>query len=578
MTLKRTENKKTYDIIAVLIFFVVFAICIYRYMFGFDWSDETLYPALSHRFLTGDRFFVEAGGAMQIAGMIMLPFTWAFEKLTGGTEGIMFYYRVLYTVFSLGIALYGYRIAAKRKMNFSGILFGILMMIYSPHSVSTMGYNNILYLTGIFSALLIIEKFDDSRLQKIKYYFGGIMCGIAVADYPPFIIAIPVMLLFIVYNNQEKARKGLIEKLKPLLFFVIGGITVASIFLLLVLFTSSFSNLIESYKIKSELNAQAKSDTSNGNILIDYIYGMLLPFKGLGIYLSLSYIFSLFYLFFKRWDQRGIVRVLILIWIVISIILHMQVAVQSGRYNFITIPVTIFFPAFYLLYPRKPDWTVFIYVVGILMALSVFAGSNTGMFGGAYGLMASNMGAVFFCFGGLKNINRKDPVSIPVSKISMGIFFASLLIVVVMSTKFSYVYRDEPCSMLDTKITLGPGAGIYTTSEAAEKYEIVYNTVVKYVGADDRVMYSKLMPFAYASTMARATPRNLYRVEINSDFTNEMLKKYPERMPTIVIVFDKAYGITNEDNIMEGYLAEELLSGKYEIIQVECGTVYRLKK
>lgn len=592
MISEKISNNRRYDIAATLILLATFFLCIYKCRFGFDWSDETLYSALSHRFLTGDRFFVEAGGALQIAGMLMVPFTWMFEKITGGTEGIMLYFRILYTAFSFIAALYAYRVSARQRSCLGGILFGILLMIYSPHSISSMGYNNILYLFGIFSALLVIEKYDGSIVQKVKYFFGGLFCGIAVAAYPPFIIIIPVMFLFICFHHYEKKSKDLRKVLTPLVIFMAGGLCIALLISLVILVTSSFANVVESFQMKTEVIAERKQDIpeSSDFTVVNFFRELFLPVEMKSNLILISYLASVAYCCIKRWDKCGFLRMVIAAWILLSILLCVLEVSNMDRYNFFTIPVAIHFPAIYILFFRKPDWTIFLYIVGVLMSLSVFYGSNTGMFGASYALMLCNMSTILFCLkvcqdnnsSESKRLTRRSCWNSPYTHHSTartlsGVLIAALLIVFVMSTKFTYVYRDAPWNQLNSEIEQGPAAGLYTTTESSEKYSVVYNTVVEYVKDDDRVLYSKLMPFAYTSTMAKATPRNLYRVEINSPSNNEILKRYPERMPTIVIVFDEDYGITNEDNPMEGYLAEELLSGKYEIIEAECGTIYRLR-
>ena len=48
-------------------------------------------------------------------------------------------------------------------------------------------------------------------------------------------------------------------------------------------------------------------------------------------------------------------------------------------------------------------------------------------------------------------------------------------------------------------------------------------------------------------------------------------------IPSCVFVVNEDIGITNDNNPIEGYLGELLLSGEYNVIELEYSTVYLRK-
>jgi hypothetical protein len=83
-----------------------------RLFIGVDHTDESLYIAMPYRLWLGDRPLIDEYSVVQFSAILLEPFVGAYVKLTGGTDGIILYFRHLYLVLNIVTAVVFVRVLA----------------------------------------------------------------------------------------------------------------------------------------------------------------------------------------------------------------------------------------------------------------------------------------------------------------------------------------------------------------------------------------------------------------------------------------------------------------------------------
>ena len=70
--------------------------------------DESYYLTVPHRLLFGDRLIVDDWHVSQLSSIFQYPFFFLYSRVTGGTDGIILYFRYVYIVIQLLFCIWLY--------------------------------------------------------------------------------------------------------------------------------------------------------------------------------------------------------------------------------------------------------------------------------------------------------------------------------------------------------------------------------------------------------------------------------------------------------------------------------------
>src|SRR4051794_36130681 len=99
------ERLLRFCIIAFVLFYAII-----RLFRGVDFTDEAYYTAVAFRFALGDQPFVDQILVQQTAFLLFTPLVWLFHWLTGGTQGLVLFLRVMTLAFNISVAAVVYRV------------------------------------------------------------------------------------------------------------------------------------------------------------------------------------------------------------------------------------------------------------------------------------------------------------------------------------------------------------------------------------------------------------------------------------------------------------------------------------
>ena len=574
MFCRQNINQKNFICYIVMVIIFVF-ICM-RSFFGFDWSDEAFYPTGPYGLLVGKELFKDYWSVSQFGYVITLPFIFLYRIIFGDMDGVMLFLRMIYNLFNLIIAIYTFNVFKRVASKIILTIVGACIIIFAPFSVGTFSYNSFslqfLLLSGILIASYIYKK------NRLTLVLSGLAYGFAVQLYPGIIFSIFIIPIYLLFKKENYDIED--SGKKRLMLWIIGGIIVVALFVLYFLYNSSIENSLENFHRMFSNRSYGNRDES-GIFVIYQFLSQIKSIVGANAYIIAIFTVIAFVLSFcSNPIAYKILNVVGNVIVILTMISMTVMIVKTNVINYICIPVALVGPIIWCMNGRKSNVCILVYVLGLFEAFAIQMGSNNEIAGASYGLFLSSVAVMLYI--GIINKTRE------VTWISendrykwinkgIGIIVCIILVISLFYLRMNSVYRDGQIFELTDKLESGPGKGIYTTHIAKEQYEGICEEIRLYLPENGTVLFSRLLPFGYLMSDLQPAATSTFRSEIASVSLEEYYKLHPDMIPSCVFVVNEDIGIANDNNPIEGYLGELLLSGEYNVIELEYSTVYLRK-
>ena len=240
---------------------IIFFICVvlgailffYRAPFSTGGWDEPFYLSVAHRLTLGDALLSEEWHVSQLSGFILYPIMKIYMALTGTTAGIVLSFRYIYIVFHIVGTICIYR--CLRKWELAGLLASLYYLFYIPNNVMNFSYNAIGLFGTMFSLVLMAVSLNSAAW---KYVTAGIFFAIGVLACPFNVLMylLYVLIVCVVAGAKKSKSAGKwIDKvnnlgvsglqLRAFLYFTVGAVIVAVVFMVFVLNRDSISEVFE---------------------------------------------------------------------------------------------------------------------------------------------------------------------------------------------------------------------------------------------------------------------------------------------------------------------------------------------
>ncbi|HOV69260.1 MAG TPA: hypothetical protein PLZ84_02935 [Clostridia bacterium] len=189
---------------AVFLFAVIgialLAAAAWRAFYGFDWSDESYYAALTSRIYAGDVPFVQVWDIHQTSALLLAPLYSLYRAVNEACGAILFF-RFVFIAFQLFLAVFSFTVF-RRKVNLTcALIISLVIFIFAPYALPTMSYNTMLVGFMAFCALCLYRV--DDKAYRFPLTAAGAFYMLAVISYPVLIIALPGFVPVLIL----KARK-----------------------------------------------------------------------------------------------------------------------------------------------------------------------------------------------------------------------------------------------------------------------------------------------------------------------------------------------------------------------------------
>ena len=232
--IKTSKNKYLPILIinAVLILAVIF-----RAFLCISVMDEVFNIGQALRSLQGNTFLVENWDYFQTGDSFLIPFIFVFTRITGSTEGIVLFSRIVFIVLQLLLATFLYKILSRFFDSISSLFAVIIYSTAVSFLLFYMWYDNwelFFRLIGLFLVFCAITSFDQKNAKKayLMVFIAGIAHACMVFAYPTMIVLYVYVLAMLFFYRRKQSAKA--HNLMAL-FYILGSALVFAVFMLYVL-------------------------------------------------------------------------------------------------------------------------------------------------------------------------------------------------------------------------------------------------------------------------------------------------------------------------------------------------------
>lgn len=553
--MNRRNEKRKIEYLPYLILALSAAALFIRAFYSFCWSDESFYFSTTERFLRGDAIFVHEWFPTQLVSLILLPFQWLYEAVSGSTTGVILYFRILYVLLSFGVAVFIYNTLKDEYGRFCSLCGALFYQYYTHLNIATMSYYTLSYTNFLVSMLLLYrgsKEAEEGKGGKVRLILAGTCFALAVLSLPSLAVAYFVCAaLFFVFCIFRR-------KYFPVFWWSLLGIVIpAGIVLCYVLPTSGLSGILENlpYVLSDE----------------EHTVSLVYPFKN--FFLSVTAVLSkavyvsvlLALLGFAKEAVRhvskgssGNEKVLsyfrkatLFVWIIDILLFVFYMIRGAGHTGFIGTAFVLFsVPLYFWTEKRNRKLFGLLVVSGMIFSMTYSYSSLCDLYVLCIGHNVAAVGGFMFVRDFLRELWEKSggentaSTGFAAVRVLSGITIAIVIAVVLqtMTLRFVNVYRDAPIGQLTARVEQGPAAGLYTTPEHKQSYDAIYSAIKLCEKPGKKVFFTKLLPWGYLATDMECAAPTTWRTLFSSDRLRLYYEVRPEKIPDVIFVLPKEAG------------------------------------
>lgn len=544
--LRNPKKRNLQDYVFIILIGGGLIFAFWKSIYGFGGNVEAFYLTVPQRFIMGDSPIKDEWHLSQLSGFLLMPFVWLFTTITGSTEGIILTGRAVYIIFHAVVSILIY--VRLRKHGYLSIVASVLYFIFTPFNIMALSYNTM----GLdFLALAGVIMGSVSYKKKLPLVIGGLLFAASVlcCPYLAFVYVIYGICTIINWIIRKKETDILIKSdlfaPKTFLFFSLGVIALAVVFLIFVLTRVSVSEIFEyiPYLLGDPEHPQT-SLIHKISVYFTAIFESVNYFK----FILAGYILMLVIMLLdkKRMVHRSVYLIVSAVITALSLILFSQY-LTTTTFNSIMLPMIFVGLTSYILCKNKnKNLFATLFLTGILYSVAISFSSNQQIYVISMAVSASNIASYIFLGQLIKEIKTSDESFEYAKHIKQTSFvFAALLILLQggleIASKATHVFWESPkISNLSYQISNGPAKGIYTNINNYNTYETIYKDIQYYnYKPKDKILFLTSRTWCY---LAAEFPYGTLSAWITGEKPQsiERLKQYysvnPENKPKYIYI------------------------------------------
>ena len=536
----KPHGKRQDTLCALLLTLIALALML-RAGYGFCWSDESFYLTFAQRLWNGQRLILDEWHPVQFYSALTYPILTLYRCLFG-TEGIYLFARLVYVCFAWGVSLLTYFSLRRKTRPLAAFLCAGLVLGYSRGNIWGFSYYNLFLLLTVAAFCLLQWGREKGGLRILS----GMALGFSVLCVPYFAaFLVPVLVYFLL---RRESRKDALA--------VTLGICVSAAYFLIFFLPKDLGAVAENL---AYILSDPEHDSGPTANLLAAVRDVKLLFYWEAGLVAIS---AALLLLGKRllpgiW---GVLPGLAMAFAGAALSLWRYRRGETGfalyPYALFTLPCVI-----WMMGKREQSrLSLALQLLGICMGLAMGLSSNTEAFSLIVGVLVYTMGVIVGLDGAKSRAVRFFSAAL-----------ACLVLVLMLGSRFTTVFRDAPLEQLDTAMTRGPAAGIYTTREHAEQYAsllAMLEGLEQEFGPDEPIFLSKLLPWGYLAVDNPCGAPTAWRTPLNSVRLAQYYQSHPESIPKLVVVLhpetasSEDFPAANENNC-SGWLWEYMEENHY---------------
>ena len=543
---------------AVLIILVLF-----RAFLCISVMDEVFNIGQALRTLQGNTFLVENWDYFQTGDSFLIPFVFVFRKITGSTEGIILFSRIVFIVLQVLLSVFLYKILAHFFDRMSSLFAVVIYTTAVSFLLYYMWYDNweiFFRLIGLFLVFYVLASGDKIPAGRsyVLVFAAGIVHACMVFAYPTMIgLYIYVLAILLLYKRKQSAKSHNLMAL----FYVLGSALVFAVFMLYVL-KIGIGNLFIFNSTMSEAGL-----ASTGREGFFSLASMMEKIKALIIENAVHYMFAMIFFavdllllyVFRNSKKRNLLFCVIML--AGGLVLLLMTAFRTDSLNTLMTYLSLYTIPLYLIIRKESEKAkVYKDLIVVLFISSHIAGFTYSMtaLGGAIKYSAgSRTGAIVTVLLLFEAISQTE-MKFDSKKVSA--ILASSIVVMNVFGLYSHSFDGVKPLDCNTMIRSGIYKGIIDLPANAKRYEVVENDLAEVIRDTDKTIACG--PFAmefYLMTDLKPNAANLWGPN-NTALTFQYYKTYYGE-PDIMVLHDSGGDIT-DPGFLE-YVEENYEYAKY---------------
>jgi len=169
-----------------------------RLFISADFTDEAYYVALPYSYLLGQRPYIDELSLAQNPGALLLPLVKGYVALSGGTSGIVLFFRHLFLLLNFLCAVFVWKALQNEVSRPVAILSALLFFVYVPFGIFGVSYNT-LAMQGFTLGCLSYYRAAKSEDRR-WYFYGNLFLTVSAFSYPPMSVALIGLNLLLLWS------------------------------------------------------------------------------------------------------------------------------------------------------------------------------------------------------------------------------------------------------------------------------------------------------------------------------------------------------------------------------------------
>ena len=526
----------------------------FRLTRGVDFTDEAYYAAVAYRFVLGDKPFVDQILVHQTAFLLFTPLVDLFHWVSGGTQGIVLFLRVMFLGFSISVAAVVCRVLRCALHRNIALLASLFCIVFFGEWV-TFCYNN---LGSLFLLVGLMLEFratatDGARPSFAVMGLAGLSNGFAVVSYPPMALPVAVSLAVAIgYLASARAR----------MFgaFAVGFI-LATMPIMVVALSVGWTKLLSCAVASANVSAEVGQGGGSQKILriLSGLWRICFPNQ---LVEASTIVLAGIVILYRRSPLR-----IVLVAIVFLSLSDIRFGQWGASFRYL-IRFCLWSPLLFLLLKEKSAlmrrlfWCVCLpsFVAAFVTAWTSANGADNagvGLVPAAIVTMVMLALIVGDVFGAHKVLSRFGMVAVILSVLlALSVF------------QFNFVYGEGRPKSLKARVEKGPYWGLATTDFKAALSRSLVEDLAKY-GGSGRVLFYDFFPAGYLFTSMPPASNTTW--EYNSTRSGIMgYLRDPCHRPATVFEMKALYGHTGTRNRLD-YSADDPL---VVYVKSQCELIY----
>lgn len=543
--IKTSKNKYLPILIinAVLILLVLF-----RAFLCISVMDEVFNIGQGLRTIQGNTFLVENWDYFQTGDSFLTPFLFVFYKITGSTEGIVLFSRIVFLVLQILFSAFLYKILSRFFDRMSSLFAVVIYSTAVSFLQFYMWYDNwelFFRLIGLLLIFYAITSFDGKSAKKayLPVFLAGVAHALMVFAYPTMLALYVYVLAVLFFYRRKQSKKA--HNLMAL-FYILGAALVFAVFVLYVL-KIGIGNL---FIFNSTMSEAGMASTGRAGFfelasMIEKVKALIVENIVHYMFASVLFVIDLLILYvFRKNKHRAIMFCSIMLFG--CIILLLMTVFRTDSLNTLMTYLSIYTIPLYLLVRKESDKAVHYkdlivilwissYIAGVVYSMTALNGAIKFSAGARAGAIIT----VLLVFEVMKKADMKFD-----RKTVFGIL-ASVMVAMNVFALYSFSFdglKPYECSAM---IKSGIFKGIIDTPESARRYEVVEKDLAEVITDSDKTITCG--PFAmefYIMTDLKPDAANLWNPNITPLLFQYYKTYYGE--PDIIVMHDSAADVTSD--------------------------------